>query len=251
MLRRKRGLPKPMTPAPPVLERRGFAPGWKMSLFVAAMLPTVLALGFWQLDRADLKRGYEASYFDRMAQPAGPVPDDPAGAAFMRVSVAGRYDTERYFLVDNQVHEGRTGYWLIAVLRADDGRQWLVNRGWIAAPPVREELPVVDIPPDRVVLTGVLWPDTGMVPLLAQDRWADGWPKRVQRLDIEAMAVSVGGGTPAAEIRLEGGQPGVEVPANLGHDFKSRTHEGYAAQWFGLGGVLIVGYLFYGFRRHA
>lgn len=251
MLGRKRGLPNPMTASQPAFQRRRFAPGWKMSLFVAAMLPTVLALGFWQLERADIKRGYEASYFDRMAQPAKSIPDDPVGADFMRVSVAGRYDSERYFLVDNQVHEGRPGYWVIAVFRADEGGQWLVNRGWIAAPQVREQLPIVAIPADRVVVTGVLWPDTGMVPLLAEDRWADGWPKRVQRLDIEAMAMSVDGGTAAVEIRLEGGQPGVEVPAELGHDFKSRTHEGYAAQWFGLGGVLVVGYLFYGFRKNA
>jgi surfeit locus 1 family protein len=220
-----------------------------MTAFTVLMLPVVFSLGFWQLERAALKHRYEARYFDRMAETPRAMPNDLEDVEFLRVTVQGVYDPVRYFLVDNQIHEGRPGYWIIAVFRAEDGRTWLVNRGWIPAPARREELPGVTIPAEPVVITGVLWPDTGLVPLLADDPWGSEWPKRVQRLDIVQMAEAVAASAPV-ELRLESGGPGVLVAAAQGHDFKARTHEGYAAQWFGLGAVLVVGYIVFGFRRN-
>jgi cytochrome oxidase assembly protein ShyY1 len=61
---------------------------------------------------------------------------------------------------------------------------------------------------------------------------------------------STAGATAPVEVRLENGSPGVLVAAALGHDFKAQTHEGYAAQWFGLAAVLVVGYIVFGFRRN-
>lgn len=228
---------------------RRWSPGWKMTAFVAVFLPVVTALGVWQLERAALKHGYEERYFHRMAEPVRPAPQRLEGSDFMRVGLTGRYDPTRYFLVDNQVHEGRPGYWVISVFGADDGREWLVNRGWIAAPATRELLPEVPTPASTVAISGVLWPDTGLVPLLARDDWAATWPKRVQRLDIDRMAGALEGVAPV-EVRLEAAQPGLLEAAPLGHDFKARTHEGYAAQWFGLGAVLVAGYIIFGFKRH-
>jgi surfeit locus 1 family protein len=220
-----------------------------MTLFVCAMLPIVLALGAWQLDRAALKRGYEAAYFERMAEAPVPMPAKLSGADFRRVGLAGRFDPERYFLVDNQVHQGRPGYWVVAPFRADDGREWLVNRGWILAPPRRDLLPDVEAPQATVRTTGIVWPDMGLVPLLAEDAWPSGWPKRVQRLDPKRMA-AVAGATAPVEIRLEAGQPGALIAAATAHDFRASRHQGYAAQWFGLAAVLVIGYIVHGFRRH-
>lgn len=229
--------------------RRRWSPGWRMTAFAALMLPVVVSLGFWQLERAALKHGYEARYFERMAEVPRPMPLHLEDGAFLRVSLLGVYDPVRYFLVDNQIHAGRPGYWVVAVFRADDGRTWLVNRGWIAAPALREDLPQVSVPNGQVRVTGVLWPDTGLVPLLAEDRWESAWPKRVQRMDTARMA-EVAGASAAMEVRLESREPGVLVPAALGHDFKAETHEGYAAQWFGLAVVLVVGYIVFGFKRN-
>jgi len=52
-----------------------------------------------------------------------------------------------------------------------------------------------------------------------------------------------------AEVRLEGGQPGVFEPAPLDMTFAPERHQGYAVQWFGLAVVLAVGYAIFGFRR--
>jgi surfeit locus 1 family protein len=224
-------------------------PGWKMTVFVVVMLPLVVSLGFWQLERADEKRWYESRQLQRMGQMAQAPPQRLDGdIAFLRVAVEGEYDPDRYYLVDNRVHGGRPGYWVISWFRADDGRIWLVNRGWLAGPATRDALPEVPTPAGSLRLVGVLWPDTGMPPLLAPDPWPTQWPKRVQRLDIVRMA-DEDPSVSAAELRLESGEPGVFQPAPLDVVFSPTVHQGYALQWFGLGLALVTGYLIFGFRR--
>jgi surfeit locus 1 family protein len=59
------------------------------------------------------------------------------------------------------------------------------------------------------------------------------------------------GGAEPVEIRLEAGQPGVFAAAPVDVDFAPERHRGYAVQWFGLAGVLLTGYLIFGFSRRA
>jgi len=220
-----------------------------MTLFVALMLPVVLGLSVWQLQRAAEKSGYEAAYYDRL----GMLPDSPParpgpGHAFMRIRLRGEFVEGRHYLVDNQVRQGRPGYWIVSEFLATDGRRWLVNRGWLPAPQTREELPPLPTPDGSVDLVAVVWPDTGLVPLLAPDPWPEGWPRRVQRLDVARMAANDPAVVPV-EVRLEPGQPGVYAPAPVDVDFSPQRHYGYAFQWFALGVALLIGYLIFALRQ--
>jgi surfeit locus 1 family protein len=227
---------------------RRWHPGWRMTAFVAVMLPLVIGLGFWQLERADEKRWYQTRQMARMGAPPQAAPENiDAESAFLRVAIEGSFRPGRHYLVDNRVHAGRPGYWVISEFGATDGRIWLVNRGWLAGPQSRDMLPDVPTPAGDVRLVGVLWPDTGMPPLLAADPWPAEWPKRVQRLDIARMAAE--SGVVAAELRLEQGEPGVFVGAPIDVQFSPAVHHGYALQWFGLGLALAIGYGIFGFKR--
>ena len=227
---------------------RRWHPGWKMTTFVMVMLPLTVALGFWQLDRAELKRGLERQYLERLGMLPETPPETLANAAFLRVRLEGEYEPGHHYLVDNRVRDGRPGYWVVSRFRASDGRGWLVNRGWVAAPPRRDLLPPVGTPSGSQRLLGVLWPDTGLTPLLAPDPWPDSWPRRVQRLDVARMAAE-GPDVVPVEVRLEPGQPGVEAAAPVNVAFRPERHTGYAVQWFALAGVLVVAYLIFAFRR--
>lgn len=235
--------------------RRGFRPGWPMTVFVGLALPVVVGLGFWQLDRAHDKRDLDARYVARLGMPAlaagaaleSPASSGASSADFMRVRLRGRFEAGHDYLVDNRVHQGRPGYWVVSRFRGRDDRIYLVNRGWVEAPATRQSLPEIETPRQPLDLVGVIWPDLGLPPLLAEDPWPAGWPRRVQRLDIARMAESEG--VVPAEIRLEPGQPGVFVPAPLDVNFRPERHTGYAVQWFGLGAVLVVGYVVFGRRR--
>ncbi|MFU8813747.1 MAG: SURF1 family protein [Pseudomonadales bacterium] len=222
-----------------------------MTTFVILMLPVVIALGLWQLERADEKRWYEERYLQRLSSLPAPPPEQPLDRdanAFLRIVLEGEYQPDKHFLVDNRVHQGRPGYWVISLLETADGRVWLVNRGWLAGPPSRDDLPDVPTPSGPVRLVGMMWPSTGLPPLLAADPWPETWPKRVQRLDVVKMAEQVDGAV-AAEFRLEPGEPGSFIAAPLDMMFSPARHHGYAFQWFGLALALTVGYLIFGFRR--
>ena len=101
-------------------------------------------------------------------------------------------------------------------------------------------------------LTGLVWPELGLVPVFGEDRWADGWPKLIQRIEVERMAAvagEAGAGVEALEIRLEAGQPGVFAAAPTELNMPAAKHTGYAVQWFGLATALAVGFVVFGFRK--
>jgi surfeit locus 1 family protein len=221
-----------------------FQPGGRMVLLVLLVLPVLLWLGTWQLERAEEKRRYESAYLELQGMLPVVPPVDSAGIAFSRVKLIGHYDSSRQVLLDNQVSSGRVGYWVITRFQAEDGRSWLVNRGWVAAPGRREQLPDVRVSEQPGELVAVIWPDTGLVPLLKQELWPAGWPKRVQRLDIHTLGPLLG--SEAVEMRAEAGQPGVLEAAPLLIPVTHEKHTGYAVQWFLLAGVLLVGFVLYG-----
>ncbi|XOV83848.1 MAG: SURF1 family protein [bacterium] len=220
-----------------------FAPGWRMTLFVVLLLPLVLSLGVWQLSRGAEKRALEGDYLDRLTSLPVRAADFDPNVRFQRVKLSGELQPQ-IFLVDNQVLDGRTGYWVLQLFNEAQGRRFIVNRGFIAAGERRDQLPQVPVLPGRIELLGVAWPFTGLIPVLDDDPWSDSWPKRVQRLDIKRMAQVVS--AEPVEIRLEPGQPGVIQAAPFAQVLSDAKHRGYAATWFGLAITLLTGYVFLG-----
>ena len=108
---------------------------WALALAAAACAAGI-ALGNWQARRADEKRALAAHV--------------------QRIAVVGEFLPERTVLLDNKVRNHRAGYEVVAPLRLADGIHVLVNRGWIEAPPRRDQLPEVLTPPGRVRVEGVL-----------------------------------------------------------------------------------------------
>ena len=231
-----------------------FRSDWKMTTFVVLMLPTVILLGVWQLQRADYKRGLEDAYFDQLGALPQPLQAQQP-ADFARISVEGRY-REPYYLLDNQIKDGQPGYWVLSPFETTAADMLLVNRGWIAQGQTRADLPVLPVltqtsAPTRLV--GMVWPDTGLLPLFgaeASEVMAPGWV-RLQRLEW-GLLVHSSDQRPALrriELRLEAGQPGVLSPAPQLIEFGIERHVGYAVQWFGLGIALVVCFFYYGWRR--
>ncbi len=221
-----------------------------MTVFVAVFLPLLATLGIWQIGRADEKRDREELVIQRLGMLPVAVPKSIEDMQYRHVRLHGTFESNRYFLLDNQIYNSTPGYWIVASFLADDGRRWLVNRGWIRAPEVREKLPVVESVKGRQTLIGIVWPELGLIPLLADDVWPETWPKRVQRMNVGRMAATLDNTTPV-EIRLEAGQPGVMQPVRLYTGMGPQRHLGYAAQWFGLAVVLMVGYGFFGLKRNG
>ena len=102
-------------------------------LLVAGLIFQFIGLGFWQLDRGNEK----SSLLEDMNSRAelAPVPLSqllslaPAEQQWRRARVAGEYDPERYYLLDNAVRAGRVGYEVLHPLLLESNAMVLVNRG--------------------------------------------------------------------------------------------------------------------------
>jgi surfeit locus 1 family protein len=222
-----------------------FKPGVRMTLFVAVFLPLTLVLGFWQLDRATQKGDMQEAYLVSITQlPTAPRAQERP-QDFQRLRLTGAL-TDKIFLVDNQVNAGKPGYWIIQVLaEATSGRLWLVNRGFTMQGESRDQLPVLPVVEKPVTVVGIVWPFTGLIPLLADDVWTSQWPQRVQRLNVKKMAALTG--AEPVELRLESSQ-WAQQPAPFVSVLDEDKNMGYAATWFALAIALSILYLVWGTR---
>ncbi len=223
-----------------------FAPGLRMTAFYICLFPALIALGFWQVSRGAEKRAMEEDYLQQItALPVAAIDWSPE-QRFQRIRLHGQF-TDKIFLLDNQVLNGVTGYWIVQVFNDINGRSYLANRGFLPGAQTRDELPRIESPMGELKVVGVVWPFTGLLPVLDDDVWSAGWPKRIQRFDVARMAALVG--AQPFEVRLESGQPGVEVAAPFAQVLSDAKHLGYAATWFGLAVVLSIGFIVFGLKE--
>jgi surfeit locus 1 family protein len=230
-----------------------FAPRLLPSLAVALLLPLLLGLGTWQLDRAAFKRALLDTYAVRGAdRPVNSLPRalDPEAWRFRRVALGGRFDDAHALLLDNRTYRGMAGYHLLTPLRLDDGRGVLVNRGWAPRGRTRDDLPPIAHRAGRVTVAGQLdTPPASGLSVGPDGPEASGWPRVVQRLDLDALARELG--YPLLPLLLLEGAGG---EAELVRDWRPvvmgpARHTGYAVQWFALALALLVIYVVVNTRR--
>ena len=118
---------------------------WRITLFTVVMVSLMFSLGLWQLQRADEKAALASSFEERQRQRPAPVSElwnqSAESLAYVPVQVSGNYLADQYFLLDNQIHNGKFGYQVLNVLRlSDSAGSVLVNRGWIAGDSGRRAL---------------------------------------------------------------------------------------------------------------
>ena len=110
------------------------APWWGV-LLAALGCAAGIALGNWQSGRADEKRALAAS---QKAE-----------------ALRGEFLPKYTLYLDNKTYRGKPGYHVVQPLRMADGRQMLVNRGWLPAGATRAQLPEVRTPVGTVSLEGL------------------------------------------------------------------------------------------------
>lgn len=255
---------------PTIVQSRRFAPRpWAVLLWLA-VAAAMLALGRWQLLRADEKiRLIEAAEAARAAEPVDVERLDGTGddaldareaaAAYRRVSARGTWLAERQFLWDNRAHAGRPGLEVVTPLLLEDGRAVLVNRGWTPLPASRA------VPPD------VGLSDAGPVELVGlasrPSRGFSGgeafvadapWPRWLQWFDYDGTAAALDrpivpivlqperaardgpGSGSDAHLLQENWQPAASGP---------EKHWSYAVQWFAMAAALTVAFVVVNLRR--
>ncbi|MDN6319526.1 MAG: SURF1 family protein [Marinobacter sp.] len=212
---------------------------WRLMVFTGAFLPLLVCLGIWQLNRAEEKQ----ILLDQWQQESQNLnwPEQVAGGLDngRPVTVTGLYGN-RSWLLDNRTRDGMAGYEVLTAFYPLQGPPVLINRGWVAAPRMRNELPDVTAPGDVFSLTGRIdqYPEPPV--LSGESGTGEGWPRRVQKLSAPVARAEIAD-LPRAIIRLQGSdQPGA-YRADWEPDLMGpQTHYGYATQWFALAVVLTI-----------
>ena len=111
-----------------------FRPRLLPTLIVLPVLALLLALGFWQLDRREWKHDLIATLEEREAVSpvALPEPVEPAALEFSRVALTGELLHERELYWTARTRDGVSGYHVLTPMRLEDGREVILDRGWLA-----------------------------------------------------------------------------------------------------------------------
>ncbi|WXL26104.1 SURF1 family protein [Ectopseudomonas mendocina] len=229
------------------VRRRTFSPGVLPTVVLLVLLPCLLALGFWQLSRAEEKRQLLA--INEARQQAAPVSiselEREPDPSYRRVHLQGFFDARHSLLLDNRTRDGKAGVELLQPFYDQLSGLWvLLNRGWLPWPD-RRASPQFTTPDDLMQLQGWVY-----VPL--ESDWqlkgteAGGeWPRLITAVEVQKLWQQLGRGGLNYEVRL---QPG---PAALRADWpvvamNPDKHTGYAVQWFAMAAALVGLFIYLG-----
>ncbi len=218
-------------------------PDWRSSVFALLMLPVLLSLGFWQVERAQEKRQLKMLYQQRQA--AGPVTIESLSAgqdmSYQAVILRGRFDNDRQLFLDNRIHQGRFGYEIITPFQLQGSEQWvLVNRGWLAGDVSRRTLPVAVAVEGVVSLFAEVYVPLGMPVTLGEPSVEKNWPRVVQNLQLATLAEEFKQPLFPYSVRLKAGSVGGFKPNWLVVNVQPEKHQAYAFQWFSMAAAVVI-----------
>src|SRR6266513_790633 len=124
---------------------RVFAPSAGFTVLTLLLCALLLRLGVWQWHKG-IQRQEQWTRFARGADQVIALGARAVSAVplFQRVSVTGRLDGARQFLLDNRSYRGRAGYEVLTPLTRADAAVLLIDRGWVPFTGTRARLPDID-----------------------------------------------------------------------------------------------------------
>ncbi len=228
-----------------------FKPERKTTLLTACLLPLLIGLGFWQLDRQQQKLDILASYQQRISAPPLALQDEwqrlqNDDASYRRVQFVAELQANPMILLDNKIKNGVVGFEVIqnAVLR--DSRSVWVNRGWVPAGRTRQDLPEPHSPAGPVDLQAHVYIPLGEQFILSNQSLSVGaeTPIIAQQIDMaELQQLAKPLDSFPHLLRLEHGSGAALEIEWSAINTRPEKHQAYAIQWFAMAIALIVFYV--------
>jgi surfeit locus 1 family protein len=220
----------------------------------AALLVAVVCirLGFWQLDRLEQRRTFNAEQEAALEQPPleldaatiRAIREDPGAFRLRRAVARGSFLEANEVLLRGRAHQGRPGVHVVSPLvLGGQGDLLLVNRGWLPSPDAATADPRPYAVPGAHVIEGILR-DVPRAPEEAAPisiEMGDARVSSFRRLDYATLSdVLPGALLPLylEEATVRSGLPYPVPPPVLDEG----PHLGYALQWFAFAAIAIVGF---------
>jgi surfeit locus 1 family protein len=230
-------------------------PAWiAKHTFALLIFVTMIGLGFWQLDRLEQRRAYNAERLAVLDQPATPLDAalaDPLAIVGRKVRLSGVYRNDESVVLRNQrSNSGVDGVHLITPLQLSGSEQAvLVDRGWI--PASQSDRSVLgayaverEVTVEGLALAGRSAPEGWFAPSdlpLPGETRIDAW------LRVDVVGIQQQSAATLLPIYIEqlprpdqsaGSLPQPRDPRALGEG----SHFSYALQWFSFAAILSVVY---------
>jgi len=211
-----------------------------------ATLSALLALGSWQLDRAEYKEKLEQMIAERIHQtpiPLSSAPQESQQQLYLPVSVKGDYDSAHNILLDNRVYDMQAGYNVFTPLKISQQHGILINRGWVPLGRDRQILPEIKTGTQYYSLQGVLLdpPTTNALGIQLKENYQQ-WPVVVQSVNLKEIEQQLGYTLEPKILTLsdhaQSGFKRKKIPITL--NMSSDRHIGYAITWFLCAIVLFI-----------
>jgi surfeit locus 1 family protein len=230
-----------------------FSPTWFMTLLAMTLFILFIALGRWQLERADLKRDIQNRFVEQLQQPYKHMvleSERDDSFAYRKIKLKGYYRTDQSILIDNRVHKGHAGYHILQPFFIDNTqRAVLVNRGWVAADYDRAILPDIKPPVVADQVEGVVTiPSTGGFRMGAVEI-TGSWPQRLPYIDLQKIQQGIKYELLPYVIWLS-----PDVQDYYVREWKPvwsspEKSEAYATQWFSFAGIIFILYVALNFSK--
>lgn len=235
---------------------------WVIITLVALLLvPTMIWLGFWQMDRHDERAARNQLVTDALA--ADPVPVErlasPGHAVtraerYRTVTATGRFETDDEVVVRRRTNgDDEVGFHVLTPFVLADGAVLLVNRGWIPADgPSQTAFPDIPAPPrGEITIRGRLMPDETTEASGIKD--LEGLPDRqIMLVDSEREAERLGTRVLGGYVAQTAPEPEGGTPQQLANPGKENAalNYAYAVQWWLFAAAVPVGWVVLVRREH-
>ena len=204
----------------------------------------LLVLGGWQVQRLAWKDSVLADIASRIAGPVQALPAvaDPETDRMLPVTVSGAFAGETVRVLVSQKIYG-AGYRLINGFATDDGRQVIVDRGFVS---VNDPMPATPMG-QAIVVGNLYWPDEIDSFTPENDLAKNIWFSR----DVSTLAAHLGVEPILVIARNLTPEDPQVTPLPIDTEGIPNDHLQYAITWFSLAIIWLgmAGYLFYRMRQ--
>ena len=221
-----------------------------MTCFVIFFLPILLYLGYWQISRGfEKKEIWEAYSVNKTLPPINEKElfDYQKEDLFYRsVVIQGSYIDDT-FLLDNRMHQSKKGYEVFTPFKSEGQQVYLINRGWTGN---YSDHPF-SAPEGNHFIEGIISPFDKYGLNLSKEEAKNSFPIVVQELTHSSASKLLGNNFSIEEIviQLSAASKGSFEPIWGPTELKAPRHWGYAAQWLGLALVLVILYIYFGYKE--
>lgn len=210
------------------------------SLIALIAVLGLIRLGFWQLDRLESRREFNAHYLQQLSLPELDLNQDVEGVVleeseYRSATATGSYEFQNEVFLQNQAYEDQPGYRVLTpfVMQTSDEILY-VDRGWISMDDIQRIDEIDAQSSDVLQVTGVIRlgqkensygidPDQGKDP--SEKFWMIVNLERLQQREQRPVL-------PVYLQLTENSEHDLPIPVPNVIEITEGPHLGYAIQWF-------------------